>query len=384
MPLTVFLDTSVLPRNPHWTPADFRALAELCQEGEVTVYLSSIAQREWITQMKSEFLDKVKGINHAAKELLRDPWSSNLESRASVVELRDWFNENANSVDSLATDSARAILEQLNPNILPIKGEHARDAFEKYFCGDAPYGSVKARDDIPDAFILESVRDIEIPEDERIFAVIGDRRSRQAASDVPTVVTFSSLEELLGTPEFEDARGNLHLAAAWRIWRERYQPPFDYLNEVIKENIRETTVEILDLKTVRHGQIPDDNNEGMITGVNEPYNIDIDWDGLEEFGNGIMSVPINFEVEVGIDFHVYRLNVFTVPDGVSVSWGDPERDHYFEAEATILISVSTIVVFRIPDQSINELTIGEVADLSVDDRVNIEVMESNDYEIFVQ
>ena len=383
MPLTVFLDTSVLPRNPHWAPAEFRALEELCKEGEVTVYLSSVAEREWITQMKSEFLDKVKGIKDATKELLRDPWSSNLESRASLVELRDWFNENANSVDNLAADSARAILEQLNPNILAIKGEHARDAFEKYFRGDAPYGSLKARDDIPDAFILESVHDIELSEDERIFAVIGDRRSRKAASAVPTVDTFSSLEELLETPEFEHAQENLHLAAAWHIWRERYQPPFDDLDEVIKENIREKSVEILDLKTVRHGQIPDDNNEGMITGINELYNIDIDWGGLEEFGIGIMSVPIYFEVEVGIDFHVYRMNVYSVPDGVSVSWGDPERDHYFEAEATVLISVSTIVVFQIPNENINGLTIGEVADLSVDDRVNIEVMESKDYEIFV-
>ena len=383
MPLTVFLDTSVLPHNPHRTSAEYRVLAELCQEGEAIVYLSSIAQSEWITQKKFIFLDKVKEVKKTTKKLLRDPWSSTLDSRADVEALLNWFNENANSVDELANDRANAVLEELSPRILPIKGEHARSAFAKYFRGDPPYRSVKSRDDIPDAFILESLRDIENPDEERICAVIWDKRFRQAASEVPMVDTFSSLKELLDSPDFEAARENLRLAEAWRIWREQYHPPFDALNGVIRENVRQTAVEILEYKTVSHEQIPDDNSEGMITSINEPYSIDIDWDGLEEFGIGIMSVPIYFEVEVGIDFCVYRMDAYSVPDGVSISWGDPERDHYFDAEGTVQISVSTIAVFRIPDRSINELTIGEVADLSVDDRVNIEVMESNDYEIFV-
>jgi hypothetical protein len=382
MPLTIFLDTSALPRNPTALPAEFRALVEMADEGIVSVHLSTIAQKEWISQRQKEFTDKTKAAQTAVNNLIRDKWSPSLEIHGQLTEIVRWLSEHANQVADQASEEAAAVLNQLRPAIVPIGDTHAESVFQNYFEGGLPFASTKSRKDLPDAFILEALQGIAVPADELVHAVIHDGRLRDAADKLPQVRTYESLKALFIFPEIVAAQNTLQRATAWRSWWEHNQADLSTLQDELESEIQRVVVDALAYKAVEHPQIPDDNHEGMIAGINEAENIEIDWDNTEPFGVGILSVPVEFEVEVMIDFSVFRMDAFSVPAGVSVSLGDFENDHYFEAQADIRVHVLSNAVFRIPESEIEDQSIATIEDFSLDDDVEIEVIEDDVYGIF--
>ena len=382
MPMVVFLDTSVLPVNPIALSAEFRALAELADENEVNVHMSSVAYREWTSKRQGEFIEKADACRSALHNLLRDRWSPTLAIHGSLVDAKSWFDANKDTVSQAVHNTAAAVLDKLNPTVLPINGDHAPAAFDSYFQGNLPFASIKARDDIPDAFILESLKGLAVIDGPAVHAAIRDKRLRQAASALPKVNVYESLKALFEAPEIANAQANLQRAGAWQAWLARFRPELAALSDDVESEIRDRAIDVIAYRTVHHDQIPDDNSEGTINGYDEPSDIEIDWDNAAEFGVGILSVPVEFDVDVHIDFSVFHMDAYTVPEGVSVSYGDPEHDHFFEAEATVSTHVSATVVFRIPEDEIDELTMETVSELAIVEEIEIEVLEHTDFRIF--
>ena len=383
MPIPIFLDTSVLPRNATGVSAEYRALVKLSQENEVIVYISTIVYNEWITQKKHLFLKKVETFRSATGDLLRDKWSPFLEAHDQLNALKIWFDENGDTVETAAEDSAASVLNHLNPTILPVTGDHATSTLDGYFGGRPPFASVKSRNDIPDAFIFEALRHLPVPDGEQIHAAINDSRLRDAARTLQNVETYSSLKTLFESPALVTAQTNLSRAAAWRAWLDQYRPHLDTLSPAIADHIRRTAVDALAGKTVSHAEIPDDNREGTITMIDDAQNIEVDWNDVEEFAVGILSIPITFEVDVLIDFYVYRMDAYDVPDGVSVSFGDPENDYYYAAEAHVSVQVTTEAVFRISEHDIDNEEYGRFDDFSFAGEMTIEVIEDDSQKIFL-
>ena len=328
MPVPVFLDTSVLPKNPVALSAEFRALAELARENEVAVYMSYVAHSEWVSRRQGEFVDKAEASRAALHSLVRDKWSPILETHEDLMTARDWLAANKEVVNQAAHAAAADVLAMLNPTVLPISEEHAPKVFQGYFDGDPPFASIKAREDIPDAFILESLRDLAVADGPVVHAAIRDKRLRQAANGLPQVAVYETLKALFEFPDIKAAQANLQRAGAWQAWLAEFRPQLAALNDAVAGEIRDRAIDAIAYETVHHDQIPDDNSEGTITGYDEPTAIEIDWENVEEFGVGILSVPVEFDVDVHIDFAVFRMDAYSVPEGVSVSFGDPEHDHF--------------------------------------------------------
>jgi len=381
-PISIFLDTSVLPVNPVALSAEFRTLAELASENEVRVYMSSIAYKEWISQRQSDFVAKAESTRTVINNLVRDKWSPILGIHRELTAARDWILENEKAISQAAHDKASDVLDMLSPTVLKITADHAPTVFHSYFQGGPPFASMKARGDIPDAFILESLRDLAATRTSPVHAAIRDKRLRKAASDLPQVTVHENLQALFEAPEILAAQDNLQRAGAWRAWLDEFRSSLATLNDVVTREICDRAIDAVAYKTVHHDQIPDDNNEGTITGYDEPTEINIDWDSADEFGVGILSVPVEFNVDVSIDFSVFRMDAYSVPDGVSVSFGDPEYDHFFEAEGTVSTHVRANVVFEIPEEDIDDLKIRSVSELALVDDIDIEVIEHDGFRIF--
>jgi len=344
--------------------------------------MSSVAYREWISKRQGEFVDKTEASRTAIHNLVRDRWSPILEIHESLTDARDWLARNKEIVSQAAHDKAAAVLGMLSPTVLPINARHAPAVFDSYFQGTLPFGSIKARDDIPDAFILESLKELAVAGGPIIHAAINDKRLSKAANELLQVSVFPTLKALFEVPEIRAAQANLQRAGAWRAWLDEFRPQLASLDDAVASEIRDRAVDAITFETVHHEQIPDDNNEGTITGYDEPTEIEIDWDNATEFGVGILSVPVEFDVDVHIDFAVFRMDAYSVPEGVSVSFGDPEHDHFFEAEAVVSTHVRANVVFEIPEDEIDDLAIDTVAELALVDDIEIEVLEREDFQIF--
>jgi len=74
----------------------------------------------------------------------------------------------------------------------------AARVMDRYFADTLPFGSVKARTDIPDAFIVETVLDLAT--EGQLFAVADDGRVAEALKKFSDITVFKSIKELLHGP----------------------------------------------------------------------------------------------------------------------------------------------------------------------------------------
>lgn len=112
----------------------------------------------------------------------------------------------------------------------------------------------------------------------------------------------------------------------------------EFLEDSVKAFVAANIDSLVGYKKVRSREIPDDNHEALITMYDEPDDLAVD--DFHDWGSGWISIPVGFDLGVLIDFSIYRGDAGHVPDRVSVSFGDPELDHYFDAQDNIIVHVS--------------------------------------------
>ena len=254
-------------------------------------------------------------------------------------------------------------------------------AFEQYFSGAPPYRSRKARSDIPDAFIFGALVDLVSETEDIVHAVIRDNRLREAACNVDGVSTYCTLDELFALPEMVQAQNRLEHAARWRGWMARFSDEIPGFSHFLESEIREIAIDLLYGKEVCHPSIPDDNGCGTVTQIGEALDITFDWDRVQDLGAGFLSVPVGFDIGCLVDFYVFRMDAYSVPDGVSVSIGDFERDHFFDAQGYVSLHVVGVISFSISYDFIEAPELGEPSQVTLDG-LQIEVIEDGDGSIF--
>ena len=94
------------------------------------------------------------------------------ELHTKIADFETSVGEAFDRHETAAKDRFDEWQERTKAIILPITGYHAAKAMDKYFAGTLPFGSPKARTDIPDAFIVEAILDL--ASQEPLFAVAAD------------------------------------------------------------------------------------------------------------------------------------------------------------------------------------------------------------------
>jgi hypothetical protein len=73
------------------------------------------------------------------------------------------------------------------------------------------------------------------------------------------------------------------------------------------------------------------------------------------------------ELELDLEFPVFRGDVFDVPDWVHVYPGDYEEDHSFEASGSRCASYSARLVLGFAEEATSPNVSAEIADVTVED-----------------
>lgn len=97
-----------------------------------------------------------------------------------------------------------AWLKDVNATESTMTFEDAQGAFNGYFDGEAPFKTIKNREDIPDALIWQAVKRL-ASEHRHIHFVVGDKTLRAAADDHDGITTYAKLDEFIQTDECQDA-----------------------------------------------------------------------------------------------------------------------------------------------------------------------------------
>ena len=100
-------------------------------------------------------------------------------------------------------DDFTSFFDDLKVERNTFKEHHAHNVFDRYFKGENPFKNKKERQDIPDAFIFEIIKDIK-NENDNCVVLVKDNALIKACEEAD-IKYFKSLSEFIKTDKIQEA-----------------------------------------------------------------------------------------------------------------------------------------------------------------------------------
>jgi hypothetical protein len=374
--IPIFLDTSVLPDTPNFLGLPFDSLCQLAQSGLVEVYLSEIVLEEWYSHLRESWQRILKEARGKLRQLVRHVWSQDMPGLSEHQASFDQLESNSFKANILARKRFDELVGCLRAKIVPIKEGHTKQVFEKYFGGYLPFGSPKNRDDIPDAFIYQCALSLSDELDQELHCIIADTRLRVSLGRSGSIRTYQSLDEFVKSDLAKDLTSKLTPDRVWKASVDTIVRSLSRLEDTLSEGLGEIIIDAVTWKLVSDPLIPDDNQEAMITQVYETTDIVYSYNAIVDYGPGLLALPFSLNTHSDLEFWVFRGDAYDVPDGVWVEFGDPEKQHYFEAGGSVTLHISGTMALQFDLSVLNEDSMPELQNVGINEVESIDIVET--------
>lgn len=370
----VILDTNIFRKNPSRSDLPFKALERLCKAEVCRLHLPYVVQREFQTQQMALYQKELSASLAALEGVMRKGLPA--VELATVTSLRDAVKAAEPAVLAAVEAELPAWADAIGSVRHSITEAAAQSAMEAYFCGHPPLTNPKTRDDIPDAFIFQTIKDI-ASLGPKLIVVAEDGKLAKAAETLPNVVVHRSLVSMIESEfiqteilELDVIENITNTAKVLRDYEAEYTEFRSYVNRKGAEKIV--------WRTVHSSQIPDDNHEATISSYCDPEDVEVDFDGLSYFGSGQFGLPFEFRCTVEVIYYIFKSDYYCLDEDHMPSVTD-HNDHYFEAEDEREVHVSGTLRLSFPIESIKTLAIETVdkhIDIGIDSIDAIDVVEN--------
>jgi hypothetical protein len=199
----IAIDTSILRGDAGLSSGPMKALTRFATNGHVEILIPSIVAGEF-TSKPSARIEAVEELSKTLKNLKKTAPS---ELHKKIADFKTCVEEEFARHETLAKQRFGEWEKRIGATILQPAADHISRVIEKYFSGTLPFGSPKARTDIPDALIVEAMLDL--TSQGPIFALAHDGRVADALKTNPGVKVFKTIKALLDSDDFQDALGEI-------------------------------------------------------------------------------------------------------------------------------------------------------------------------------
>ncbi|MDN5087101.1 PIN domain-containing protein [Aliarcobacter butzleri] len=356
----LIIDTSILRAEPYYKKEEYKSLEILVSKGILKIYLPYIVENEYVEQLKESYLKKFSSIKDSLKDL-KEKYLTNTDEVASIEE--SLASMESNTVKNIIEDFETNFCTKLGIEKLYIEPHHAKEVFSKYFKGVTPFKNKKSRDDIPDSFIFECVKDIKNKESNTVV-IVGDGEFSNACKRINTTI-FKSLKDFIKNDEIQNI-----------LTEQNFSNFIDYIksNNMIENFLECYHVKELENITIENHQIPSEDNSAQVTDLSTPKNIKCDFINLVYYGNQRVGIPIIFDIEVNVDLFMLKSDYYMK----DYAFSSPEdwNDHYYIVEGEYLLNVKSTVIIDMSeiDFSISDIDFDEIT-MSINDIGDIEVVQ---------
>ena len=136
-------------------------------------------------------------------------------------------------------------------------------------------------------------------------------------------------------------------------------------------------VNALDGKTVEDPSIPDDNNEGMVTGVNEAANVVFDFTKVEYYGDDDFGIPFTTSVDCTLNYAVFKADYYALDEDKMERMSIDERNrHYYDVDEEYTLSVEGVLRVTIDSEALQEeLEDSELDEIILQGDTDVEIDE---------
>jgi len=198
----VVLDTNILHQEG-LSSNDMSILKNLVEAELVCIHVPYLVAQEFITKrisnIKEESEKIIKALDLIEKEARRIN-SVLCENKDDIIKELAVLEE---SIEEKAKSSFGNWVETLRVNILQPEQVDLSLVFNDYFSGSGAFRQVKARDDIPDAFISTSIEKL-IESVGEVIVVIKDDKLKRHLEKHEKIITLPSLRDLFNQKGLEE------------------------------------------------------------------------------------------------------------------------------------------------------------------------------------
>lgn len=380
MTIKVSLDSSVL----YSFGVAFNRLQSLVSEKIVKVYVSEVVQKEVSLHLRAEFNEKINQSELGLTKILKHRWLQDIGDRTVLENAHNIISQAKENIEKISEKGVDDIWKSIQAEVLAVQPHHGASVTTSYFSGILPFKKVKSREDFPDAFIFETAKDLRVLlDDANIHFVVADGTLRDSVSKIPGVIVHKSLDEFVQCEDVENLARQNEIEKHWNEIYDRMLPKLPSLADIFTTSIQAITYELA-WRKLYHPFIPDDNNEAIISVIKEPDSVIFTWEDVRNYGQGLITIPFEFETIAEIQFSVYRGEAYHLDDKIYVENGDPETDHYFDAGGSVRIIVSGAISVQFDDKEIEaEEMFGTLREIQFSKIYNIEIMEDEQGNIFI-
>ncbi len=227
-------------------------------------------------------------------------------------------------------------------------------AMHAYFAGNAPFGSKRARDDLPDAFIFEVIRGF-ASKTEGTHAVVADGRLARALEGTKAIVVHRTWSGLLRS----DAIGHADDTVFKALWSRH--------EKVIRDGLADALDARLDFLEVESPAFLSDNQDATITQAGTVGELDLIAGEAELLPtDDALTVPFTCDVTDNVaDLYVNKGEFWAAADDRYTLTDGDWNSHVVEAQVSVDLSLrgTALISLHTKDGIASGIKAVEVADL---------------------
>jgi hypothetical protein len=296
-------------------------LRRLCNEGKINLIIPEIVLREFTTQEQERAAIAGKNVLKELKIYSKTLYGTGKNELTDII--KDIENSLIEANKKLQT-KIDEFIKETNAKILTPTFDEYKETFDRYFNGEKPYRAIKERKDIPDALAFVQIKNIK---DDELAFISEDERLREKVKG-GGITVFSTLSDFIETDKIKKI-----------IELKKVDDMLYYLlpQVIEKENLLllfHTALEQSLLFTkITDEKIPDDNNEGTITGIMGIYPTEFAKEEIAKHGSGLFTIPFYCEIDALLNYFFYKADFYGFDeDRIGEITIEDWNDHYFEAE----------------------------------------------------
>lgn len=274
-----------------------------------------------------------------------------------IEKVEELLSNVENSNDQLWND----YVNDSNANLYDYDAKESISVFEAYFKGDKPFKSLKNRNDIPDAFIYQTVK--KIAKTNKTYLVSNDKNLREKCGELKNLKIFDSFENLFDSYEFKAIdekftaqQNKFRIDEAKQSLLDHY----DCFQDAVSDFIRH-----IDYLEITDTDLPSDNGDATVKAID-----DVTTEILEDrikFIDNKFFVPIEVTGVASLDYAVFKADYWGLEHTMPIS--EDLNKHYFLIEDVLPIKLSktiSIDIDKIKEDEPLNLVIEEFDNITIE------------------
>lgn len=328
-------------------------LKDMGNNNFVKIHIPWFVYKECVTESikigNEQFENAIKTINKI---------SVHYRKKNEIEEIQNKLTCLKNNVIDIEQKKWKDFIKISNAKLYNYDKEGSQQVFEDYFEGNPPFSALKARKDIPDAFIFQDIKKISQSVD-NVYVITNDQKfNKELEEKIPKTTTYSSIDEFFKDPNFKSVKEEYD-----KFLSEKEEAMKQNLLklEFVKEYIKDCDVDIEKdvskyLSKINYLEFDDDNllsdsRNAIITHI-ELEVFSISYESIKLIGNKIF-VPIIAICDANINFPLSKYDYWDYQH-YDITIEDELNDSEYLVTQKVRLELSQNMIIDIDDVIMDE------------------------------